>query len=78
MLRVAEHMGRLASEDHASNPELPRLAASVCQLRHDQMEQSPTEPPAGLLSSGGAGRVLLSGLWCGAGLLLRTNIPTGR
>ena len=36
-----------------------RLATSVCQLRHDQMEQGPTEPHAGrstfLLSSGGAG-----------------------
>ena len=44
-----------------------RLAASVCQLRHDQMEWGPLEPRAGrstlLLSSGGAGgRVLLSGL----------------
>ena len=42
------------------------LATSVCQPRHDQMEQGPTEPHAGrstfLLSSGGAGgRVLLSG-----------------
>ena len=37
----------------------PRLATSVCQLRHDPMEQGPTEPHAGrrtfLLSSGGAG-----------------------
>ena len=37
----------------------PRLAAGVCQLRHDQMEQGPTEPHAGrstfLLSSGAAG-----------------------
>ena len=36
-----------------------RLAATVCQLRHDPMEQRPTEPHAGrstfLLSSGGAG-----------------------
>ena len=36
-----------------------RLATSVCQLRHDQMEQGPTEPHAGrstfLLSFGGAG-----------------------
>jgi len=36
-----------------------RLGTSVCQLRHDQMEQGPTEPHAGrstfLLSSGGAG-----------------------
>ena len=36
-----------------------RLATSVCRLRHDQMEQDPTEPHAGrstfLLSSGGAG-----------------------
>ena len=36
-----------------------RLATSVCQLRHDPMEQGPTEPHAGrstfLLSSGGAG-----------------------
>ena len=44
-----------------------RLATSVRQLRHDPMEQGPTEPHAGrstfLLSSGGAGgRVLLSGL----------------
>ena len=35
------------------------LATSVCRLRHDQMEQGPTEPHAGrstlLLSSGGAG-----------------------
>ena len=43
-----------------------RLATSVCQLRHDQMEQGPTEPQSErstfLLSSGGAGgRVLLSG-----------------
>ena len=47
------------------------LATGVCRLRHDRMEQGPTEPRAGcgasLLSSGGAGgRVLLSGLWCGA------------
>ena len=44
----------------------PRLATSVCRLRHDRMEQGPTEPHAGrstfLRSSGGAGgRVLLSG-----------------
>ena len=44
----------------------PRLATTICQLRHDRMEQGPTEPHAGrstfLLSSGGAGgRVLLSG-----------------
>ena len=36
-----------------------RLATSICRLRHDQMEQGPTEPQAGcstfLLSSGGAG-----------------------
>ena len=36
-----------------------RLATSVCQLRHDRMEQGPTEPHAGrstfLLSFGGAG-----------------------
>ena len=36
-----------------------RLATSICQLRHDRMEQGPTEPHAGrstfLLSSGGAG-----------------------
>ena len=36
-----------------------RLATSIRQLRHDQMEQGPTEPHAGrstcLLSSGGAG-----------------------
>ena len=36
-----------------------RLATSVCQPRHDRMEQGPTEPHAGrstfLLSSGGAG-----------------------
>ena len=43
-----------------------RLATSIGQLRHDPMEQGPTEPHAGcgtfLLSSGGAGgRVLLSG-----------------
>ena len=49
-----------------------RLATSVRQLRHDQMEQGPTEPHAGhstfLPSSGGAGgRVLLSGLWFGGG-----------
>ena len=41
------------------------LATSVCRLRHDQMEQGPTEPHTGrgtfLLSSGGAGgRVLPS------------------
>ena len=36
-----------------------RLATSVCQLRHDQMEQDPTGPHAArstfLLSSRGAG-----------------------
>ena len=36
-----------------------RLATGVCRLRHDRMEQGPTEPHAGrstfLLSSGGAG-----------------------
>ena len=36
-----------------------RLATSICQLRHDRMEQGPTESHAGrstfLLSSGGAG-----------------------
>ena len=47
------------------------LATSVCGLRHDPMEQGPTEPDTGrgtfLLNSGGAaGRVLLSGLWYGA------------
>ena len=35
-----------------------RLATSVCQLRHDRMEQGPTQPQTGrstfLLSSGGA------------------------
>ena len=35
-----------------------RLATSICHLRHDQMQQGPTEPHAGrstfLLSSGGA------------------------
>ena len=40
----------------------PRLATSVCRLRHDPMEQDPTEPHTGrgtfLLSSGGAG------VWC--------------
>ena len=40
-------------------PVRTTLATSVCQLRHDQMEQGPTEPHAGrstfLLSSGGAG-----------------------
>ena len=44
--------------------DVPRLflrisATSVCYLRHDPMEQGPTEPHAGrstfLLSSGGAG-----------------------
>ena len=50
---------------------MPRLATSIRRLRHDQMEQGPTEPHAGrstfLLSSGGAGgRVLLSGFWYGA------------
>ena len=38
---------------------LSRPATSVCRLRHDRMEQGPTEPHAGrstfLLSSGGAG-----------------------
>ena len=60
-----------------------RLTTSICQLRHDQMEQGPTEPHAGcstfLLSSGGAG---------GAGItewplirgrsLLRTTFPARR
>ena len=36
-----------------------RLATSICQLRHDRMQQGPTEPHTGrgtfLLSSGGAG-----------------------
>ena len=36
-----------------------RIATSVCQLGHDQMEQGPTEPHIGrsmfLLGSGGAG-----------------------
>ena len=47
-------------------PFRTRLATSVCHLRHDRMEQDPTEPHAGrgtfLLSSGGAGggHVLLS------------------
>ena len=40
-----------------------RLATSVCRLRHDRMQQGPTEPHAGrgtfLLSSGGAG----GGVW---------------
>ena len=48
-----------------------RLANGACQLRHDQMEQGPTEPHAGrstfLLSSGGAGgRVLMSGYCFGS------------
>ena len=38
---------------------MPRLATSVYRLRHDPMEQGPTEPHAErgtfLLSSGGAG-----------------------
>ena len=46
---------------------LTRPATSVRQLRHDPMEQGPTEPHAGrstfLLSSGGAGgRILLNGV----------------
>ena len=66
---------RSASAPHPHNPcplvvrngmLTTRLATSVCQLRHDQMEQGPTESHAGrstfLLSSGGAeGRVLMSG-----------------
>ena len=48
-----------------------RRATSVCRLRHNRMEQGPTEPHAGrsmfLLSSGGAGgRYYLGGLWYGA------------
>ena len=43
---------------HALSP-MCRRATSVCQPRHDQMEQGPTEPHAGrqtfLLSSAGAG-----------------------
>ena len=51
----------------------PRLATSVCQLRHDQMEEGPTEPHTGCgtfllcFVVRGGGRVLLSGLWYGAG-----------
>ena len=58
-----------------------RLTTSVCQLRHDQIEQGPTEPHTGrstfLLSSGGAGGgyywPLISGQF-----LLRTSFPAGR
>ena len=56
-----------------------RPATSVCRLRHDQMEQGPTEPRIGrstfLLSSSGAG-----GGGGGAGItewpLVRGSIPT--
>ena len=45
-------------EDRLKNA-LPKSDVSVCQPRHDRMEQGPTEPHAGrstfLLSSGGAG-----------------------
>ena len=43
-----------------------RLAASICQPRHDRMEHGPTEPHAG------RGTFLLS-LWCGGRVL-----PSGR
>ena len=54
---VLEGHARRAPRGTCSSPT--RLATSVCQLRHDRMEQGPTEPHAGrgtfLLSSGGAG-----------------------
>ena len=64
-LRAAD--GAMMSGFELASTILTRLASRVRQLRHDQMEQGPTEPHAGhstfLLSSGGAGgRVLLSGL----------------
>ena len=73
MVHAVQHAALGATTDWVSGqrlfmdtvPEAPpqmvraRLANSVCQLRHDQMEQGPTEPHAGrstfLLSSGGAG-----------------------
>ena len=51
--RVRAHRGT-GAQGHRG-----RLATSICRLRHDRMEQAPTEPHAGrstfLLSSGGAG-----------------------
>ena len=66
-LRAWGPMAELLPDPAACASPTTRLAASICQLRHDRMEQGPTEPHAGrstfLLSSGGSGgRVLLSGL----------------
>ena len=53
-----------------------RLATSVCQLRHDPMEQGPTEPHAGrstFLVVRGAG--ITECLLVRGGSLLRTSFP---
>ena len=62
---------------------LTRLGTSVCQPRHDQMEQGPTEPQAGrstfLLSSGSAGGAgITKWLLLRGRFLLRTSFPAGR
>ena len=60
----------------------PRLATSVCQLRHDQMEQGPTEPQAGrstfLLSLVVRGADINEWLLIRGPLSLRTSFPAGR
>ena len=64
---IAHHCSRHCLGVQSS---MTRLATSVCRLRHDRMEQDPTEPHAGrstfLLSSGGAGGGYDCGLWYGA------------
>ena len=50
---------QVSAEEVRSGERWGEVAASVCPLRQNQMEQGPTEPHAGrstfLLSSGGAG-----------------------
>ena len=59
-----------------------RRASSVCRLRHDQMEQGPTEPHAGrstfLLSSGGAVAGITERRLRRDRFLLRTSFLAGR
>ena len=63
---------------HPSDP--PRLATSVCQLRHNQMEQGPTEPHAGRSTFLLVVRVAAITEWplIQGRFLLRTSFPARR
>ena len=83
MTRCALGRGGGKGHQRRLRPLWTRLATSVCRLRHDQMEQGPTEPHAGrstfLLSSGGAGGAgITEWLLIRCRFLLRTSFPARR